>query len=109
MSSKSSLHPGVTFYEDDREKGPFCLRIGGTSEFVSEIDVEYSRCWPPGKVEVVAGWGNPQALMFDTMESALEAADHVWSIEGFHTSVETLEHVTPKDDWTCSAQGELLV
>lgn len=108
MSNKSSLHPGVTFYEDDREKGPFQLRIGGTSEFVSEIDAEYALCWPPGKVEVVAGWGNPEALIFDTMETALEAADFVWNIEGFHTSVEALEHLVSKDDWTSTAQGELI-
>ena len=44
---------GVTFYEDDREKGPFTIRIGVTSEFVSDIDPDWKRAWPPGKVEVV--------------------------------------------------------
>ena len=86
----NSLHPGVTFYEDDREKGPFKIRIGGTSEFVSEIDPDFKLAWPPGKVEVVAGWGNSKALVYDTMEAALEAADQVWDIEGFHTSVEVI-------------------
>ena len=108
MTTSSSLHPGVTFYEDDRDKGPFCIRIGGTSDFVSDIDAKYKRCWPPGKVDVVAGWDNPQALMFETMDAALEAADQVCAIEGFHTSIETMEHIQPKDDWTCSTQGELI-
>jgi len=84
----SSLHPGVTFLEDDREKGPFTIRIGGTNEFVSDIDPDWKRAWPPGKVDVVEGWGNQKALKFDTMDEALEAADQVWDIEGFHTSIE---------------------
>ena len=86
----NSLHPGVTFYEDDREKGPFKIRIGGTSEFVSEIDPDFKLSWPPGKVEVVEGWENTKALVYETMEAALEAADVVWDIEGFHTSIEVI-------------------
>lgn len=84
----ASLHPGVTYYEDDRGNGPFMIRIGGTSEFVSEIDPHWKRAWPPGKVEVVKGWDNLLALTFDTMDEALEAADKVWDIEGYHTSIE---------------------
>ena len=79
---------GVTFYEDDREKGPFIIRIGGTGEFVSDIDPDWKRAWPPGKVEVVEGWENPEALKFDTMDAAIKAAVQVWDIEGFHTSIE---------------------
>ena len=90
--NNTSLHPGVTFFEDDRQRGPFLIRIGGTSEFVSDIDPDWKRCWPPGKVEVVEGWENPRALKFDTMDAALEAADHVWDIEGFHTSIEPTNH-----------------
>ena len=84
----SSLHPGVTFYEDDRERGPFTIRIGGTSDFVSEIDPDRPRSWPAGKVELVEGWENPSSLTFETMDAALTAADQVWNIEGFHTSIE---------------------
>ena len=80
---------GVTFYEDDREKGPFIIRIGGTNEFVSDIDPNWKRAWPPGKVEMVGGWDNPRALKFGTMDAAIEAAVQVWDIEGFHTSIET--------------------
>ncbi len=84
----SSLHPGVTFYEDDRGKGPFSIRIGGTTEFVGKI-VEIFQAWPNGYVELCQGWDNPNALTFQTMDEALLAADKVWNIEGFHTSIET--------------------
>jgi|10_taG_2_1085330.scaffolds.fasta_scaffold28642_2 hypothetical protein len=85
-------HPGVTFYEDDREKGPFAIRIGGTNEFVSLIDPDWKLAWPPGKIEVVKGWEDPKALRFDTMDEALKAADQVWDIEGAHTSIEALSY-----------------
>ncbi len=87
----SSLHPGVTFYEDDRGRGPFKIRIGGTREFVSEIDPDYKRSWPPGQVLVCEGWDNPEALTYRTMDEALLAADLVWEIEGFHTSIEVTQ------------------
>ena len=81
----SSLHTGVTFYEEDRENGPFMIRIGGTSDFVSFIDPHWA-----GGVEICQGWENPKALKYGTMDEALKAADQVWDIEGFHTSIETV-------------------
>ena len=87
----SSLHPGVTWYEDDRDNGPFKIRIGGTSDFVKEIDTTWKRNWPPGRVLYCSGWDDPSALSFKTMEEALEAADQVWDIEGMHTSIEKEE------------------
>ena len=86
----SSLHPGVTFYEDDREKGPFKIRIGGTREFVSSIQTGYYSRWggPPEGVTLVEGWDHPDILIYQTMDAALAAADQVWDIEGFHTSIE---------------------
>jgi len=84
----SSLHTGVTFYEDDRGEGPFMIRIGGTSEFVSKIDPYDTRSSPPGNVQVCEGWDNSSALIFNTMDEALKAADQVWNIEGIHTSIE---------------------
>jgi hypothetical protein len=80
-------HTGVTFYEDDRDSGPFMIRIGGTRDFVSKI-VGVFAAWPNGYVEVVDGWENPASLKFKTLDEALIAADQVWNIEGFHTSVE---------------------
>ena len=90
----SSLHPGVTFYEDDRGKGPFKIRIGGTREFVSSIQAGYYSRWgSPGKsVTLVEGWDNPAIICYKTMDEALEAADQVWEIEGFHTSIEAAHH-----------------
>jgi len=41
-------------------------------------------------VQVCEGWDSPSALTFDTMEEALQSADLVWSIEGFHTSIERM-------------------
>ena len=86
----SSLHPGVTFYEDDRGKGPFMIRLGGTNEFVSDIRTGYySRFGSPAQsVTLVEGWDNPAIRLYQTMEAALEAADLVWEIEGIHTSIE---------------------
>tara|TARA_R110001583_G_scaffold12612_7_gene55845 strand:- start:15703 stop:15987 length:285 start_codon:yes stop_codon:yes gene_type:complete len=86
----SRLHQGVTFYEDDRENGPFMIRIGGTIKFVSSIqDGYYSRWGSPGEgVTLVEGWENPKTMMFETMDGALRAADKVWRIEGIHTSIE---------------------
>jgi len=64
------------------------LRIGGSNDFVSMIDPYYERCSPPGKVDVVSGWDNPAAIIFDSLEAARKAADKVADIEGFHTSIE---------------------
>jgi hypothetical protein len=89
------LHPGVTYFEDDRNSGPFSIRIGGTSEFVSEIDPDWKRSWPPGKVVTVEdpdNWPPAKALKYDTMDEALVAADQVWEIEGYHTSIEIGAH-----------------
>jgi hypothetical protein len=66
----------------------YIIRIGGTSDFVSKIDPDDSRCYPPGSVELVKGWNNPQALRFATLEEAEQAAKQVFEIEGFHNTVE---------------------
>tara|TARA_Y100000310_G_C20480326_1_gene714358 strand:+ start:100 stop:363 length:264 start_codon:yes stop_codon:yes gene_type:complete len=84
------LHTGVTFYEEDRGHGPFKIRIGGTREFVSRIQTGYYTRWggPPEGVTLVEGWENPAIRLYQTMDEALKDADHVWEIEGFHTSIE---------------------
>ena len=86
----TSLHPGVTFYEEDRDSGPFTIRMVGTNEFVSSIqDGYYSRWGSPGKgVTLVEGWENPKTMIFETMDKALKAADEVWRIEGIYISIE---------------------
>ena len=87
---RSRKHPGVTFYEDDRGNGPFMIRIGGTNEFVSNIHTGYyARFGSPAQgVTTVEGWDNPAIRIYPTMDAALRAADQVWDIEGFHTSIE---------------------
>ena len=74
------------------------IRLGGTSEFVSEIDPTWPRACPPGideagvgKVEFVVGRDNPSALVFKNYEEAKAASDEVGNIEGFHTSIEKHE------------------
>ena len=84
----ASLHPGVTYWEDDRGKGPFKIRVGGTHSFVSLVDPTYKYNYPPGRVITCEGWDNDTALLFDSMDEALTTADLVWDIEGLHTSIE---------------------
>ena len=79
-----SKHPGVTYHIDDKDLGPFTLRIGGTNEFVSFIEDNTAG----GEVDTVVGWNNKASLMFSTLEGALFAADQVWAIAGYHISIE---------------------
>jgi len=92
MRSKSERErfPGVYWSEDDRDKGPFVIRLGGTSEFVSNINPHDEMSWPPGRVDFVKGWENSASLTYEEMDDAIKAASQVWDIEGFHTSVEAL-------------------
>lgn len=86
----SNLHSGITFYEEDRTKGPFKIRVGGTNDFVSEINTGYYNRWgtPSKGVVLVEGWDNPAIWVFQTMDAALHAAGQVYDIEEIHTSIE---------------------
>jgi hypothetical protein len=66
----------------------FKIRLGGTNEFVSDIDPYASHCAPPGEVTFVEGWKNPSAIVFPTFTAAERAKEKVWDIEGFHTTIE---------------------
>ena len=66
----------------------FKIRLGGTNEFVSEINPYASHCYPPGEVTFVDGWDNPAAIVFPTFTAAERAKNKVWEIEGFHTTIE---------------------
>ena len=68
----------------------FLIRIGGTNDFVSKIDPNDKRCYPPGSVDTVPGWSNPKALRWSTKEEAEAASRLVFEIEGFHNTVEEL-------------------
>ena len=87
-------HPGVTFFESDRHKGPFIIRISGTSNFVTSVQTGYYSRWgtPGKKVVIEQGWDNKNNLSFDTIDEALKVADQVWKLEGFRTSIEAMEN-----------------
>ena len=82
-------HIGVNWHEDQRDKGPFSIRIGGSNDFVSKIDPNDRRSIPPGSVSLVQGRTHPDVIQFDTLDDALEAGSQVFQIEGFHNSIET--------------------
>ena len=88
----SSLHPGVTFHEDDRGHGPFMIRVDGTNEFVANVQTGYYSRWgsPERSVTLCEGCNNPAILSYQTMNDALKAANQVWEIEGFHTLIEIM-------------------
>ena len=69
------------------------IRLGGTNEFVSDIDPYASHCAPPGEVTFVEGWENPSAIVFPTLTAAKRAKEKVWDIEGFHTTIEPVTEV----------------
>jgi len=71
------------------------LRIGGSSNFVSSIDPFYERSSPPGRVMIVPGWDNPDAIIFGTLEAAEISKATVERIEGWRAEVEeVLEEVS---------------
>ena len=88
----SRLHAGVTFYEEDRGNGQFIIRIGGTSEFVSNILGGYYSRWgtPVRDVTMVEGWDHPDIIVYKTMDEALIEAGKVYEITGRQTSIETV-------------------
>jgi len=67
------------------------IRLGGTNKFVSKIDPTYNLCSPPGIVEVVNGWDNPNTMIWESLEDVKAAEKVVWNIEGFNTSIEDYE------------------
>ena len=53
----------------------FKIRLGGTNEFVSEINPHASHCYPPGEVKFVKGWAHPDASFgYKTLKEMKEAA-----------------------------------
>lgn len=92
-------HPGVDWHEDQRDNGPFSIRIGGSNNFVTKIDPDDQKCHPPGSVDLIAGRNHPDVLTWDSLDEALAAASQVFEIEGFHNSIE----LTMKDMRTIKA------
>jgi len=65
---------------DDKDSGPFTLRICGTSEYISTIMTD--------SITTTKGMDSNAALRFSTIEEALEVADQVWEIEERRISIE---------------------
>ncbi len=84
------IHEGVTYQDGDRGKGPFLLRQGGTSNFVTNIRTNYYSRWgsPAEEVIFAKGWNNPVALSYQTMDEAIKAALEAYRIEGSYISIE---------------------
>ena len=61
------------------------VRLGGTNEFLSDIDREADEC------KFVKGWNNPLALIFYTYDAAKSASEAISEIEGFHNSIEEID------------------
>jgi hypothetical protein len=78
--------PGVTYHIDDKDSGPFTLRISGTNKFVSFIEAGPS--FVGLAVDTVVGWNNKSSLVFSTLAAALSAADLVWEISDYCITIE---------------------
>ena len=72
----------------DRTDLCYKVRRSGTNEFVSGIVPAWAREEPHGLVYFVNGWNNPDAMVWENLEYAIEAVSHVQEIEGFHAVVE---------------------
>ena len=68
----------------------FCLRIGGTNEFISRIDPWDMRCVPRGSCTSVVGKFHPEVMAFERRIDAEDASTEVLRIEGFGCCVEVL-------------------
>jgi len=66
----------------------FCLRIGGTNDFISKIDAFDMRCVPPGSCDAVPGIKHPKVLKFKRRVDAEDASTEVLRIEGFGCCIE---------------------
>lgn len=66
----------------------FILRRGGTNDFVSEIIPDADYCSPPGDVNYVEGWTNPDMLTFTSLGEAEAQKKIVEYIDGCHISIE---------------------
>lgn len=67
---------------DDKDSGPFLLRVCGTNDYISTIMTD--------SITTTKGMDSKAALMFSTIEEALEVADQVWEIEDRRISIEPM-------------------
>lgn len=69
----------------------YAIRIGGTNDYVAKIDPKFTGCYPPGRVELVAGMFHRRVKKYPTLLGAARAVKMVEKIEGFLCSIETVE------------------
>ena len=68
----------IIYYEEDRNHGPFIIRVSGAREFVSRVDgrwMEYSK--DPN-----------EAIQYGDFDTAIEAAKEVFKRDHMHLSIE---------------------
>ena len=70
----------------------YALRICGSNDYVSKIDKNDTRCFPPGRVDVVAGINHPYTKKYPTYLGAYRALKLVAKLEGFHCVIENVEN-----------------
>jgi len=72
----------TVYHMDDKDSGPFLLRVCGTNDYISTIMTD--------SITTTKGMDSKAALMFSTIEEALEVADQVWEIEDRRISIEPM-------------------
>jgi hypothetical protein len=68
----------IIYYEEDRNHGPFIIRVSGAREFVSRVDnrgIHYSE--DPN-----------EAIKYDYFDEAIEAAKEVYEQDDMQLSIE---------------------
>jgi len=66
----------------------YALRISGSNDYVSKIDKNDTRCFPPGRVDVVPSFKAWAIKRYPTKVGAERAAKLVGKLEGFHCTIE---------------------
>jgi hypothetical protein len=68
----------------------YAIRVCGSNDYVSKIDKNDKRCWPPGSVDYVPSFKVWAIKKFPTQLGAERAAKLVGKIDGVHCDVENL-------------------
>tara|TARA_R100000664_G_C2746981_1_gene134589 strand:+ start:284 stop:541 length:258 start_codon:yes stop_codon:yes gene_type:complete len=76
----------IIYYEEDRNHGPFIIRVSGSREFVSRVDTRRT-CTIFDGILVYSEDPN-EALQFDDLDEAIEVAKEVFEQDDMHLSIE---------------------
>ena len=75
----------IIYYEEDRNHGPFIIRVSGAREFVSRIQTSRGIRHREG---IHYSEDPNEAIQFDDFDEAIEAAKEVYEQDGMHLSIE---------------------